>query len=82
MVFIRKLRPGDRAPVDADRISLSRVCDGRIAWTGSLDRNGNSVSRASSRNFETIQEAETDAIAWARLQGAFELQIDGPWSGA
>lgn len=80
-MFIRKLRPGDRAPVHVDRISLSR-CDGRIAWTGKVDRNGNCVSRASSRNFDTIQEAETDAIAWARHQGAFELQIDGPWSAA
>jgi len=81
-MFIRKLRPGDRAPVDTDRVSLSRVSDGRIAWTASLDRNGNCVSRASSSNFETVQEAETDAIAWARRQGAFELQIEGPWSAS
>ena len=80
-MFIRKLRPGDRAPVNVDRISLSRS-DGHIAWTASLDRNGNVVVRASNRHFETIQEAETDAIAWARLQGAFEIQIEGPWSAA
>lgn len=77
-MFIRKLKPGERAPETADRIYINRLADGRIAWTGSLDGGGKAVFRASSADFGTIQEAETDAIAWARGHGATELLIEGP----
>jgi len=39
---------------------------------------GKAVLGASRSDFATIQEAETDAIAWAREQGTTELQIEGP----
>ena len=77
-VFIRKLKPGERAPETADRIYIERLGDGRISWTGSVDVAGKAVFGASSADFATIQEAETDAIAWARGHGATELQIEGP----
>jgi hypothetical protein len=77
-VFIRKLKPGERAPDTADRIYIERLDDGRISWTGSVDVGGRAVSGASPVDFATIQEAETDAIAWARGHGATELQIEGP----
>ena len=77
-VFIRKLKPGERAPETADRIYLDRLEDGRISWTGSIDVGGKALSGASPTAFATIQEAETDAIAWARGHGATDLQIEGP----
>lgn len=77
-VFIRKLRPGERAPDKADRIYIDRLQDGRISWTGSLEAAGKAVLGASSTSFSTIQEAETDAIAWARGYGSTDLQIEGP----
>lgn len=77
-MFIRKLRPGERAPDTADRIYIGRVGDGRISWTGSVYAGGKAVFGASPADFATIQEAETDAIAWARGHGAIELQIEGP----
>jgi hypothetical protein len=77
-VFIRKLTPGERAPETADRIYIDRLGDGRISWTGSVDVGGKAVFGASPADFATIQEAETDAIAWAREHGATELQIEGP----
>jgi hypothetical protein len=79
-VFIRKLKPGERASDTADRIYLDRLGDGRIAWTGSVDAGGKAVLGASPGDFATIQEAETDAIAWARGHGATKLQIEGPGS--
>jgi hypothetical protein len=77
-VFIRKLKPGERAPEKADRICIDRLGDGRISWTGSVDVGGKAVISSSPADFATIQEAETDAIAWARVHGATELQIEGP----
>ena len=77
-VFIRKLQPGERAPDQADRICLSRLADGRISWTGSVDASGKAVCGVSLTDFATIQEAETDAIAWARARGTTTLQIEGP----
>ena len=77
-MFIRKLRPGERAPDKADRINIDRLADGRISWTGSLRAAGKAVLGASATGFSTIQEAETDAIAWARGYGATALQIEGP----
>jgi hypothetical protein len=77
-MFIRKLQPGERAPETADRICISRLAGGRIAWTGSVGAGGKPVHGASPADFATVQEAETDAIAWARARGTTELQIEGP----
>jgi hypothetical protein len=77
-VFIRKLKPGERAPESTDRVYIDRLADGRISWTGSVDVGGKAVFGASPADFATIQEAETDAIAWARKHGATKLQIEGP----
>jgi hypothetical protein len=77
-VFIRRLQPGERAPDTADRICVYRLTDGRISWTGSVDAGGKAVRGASPADFATVQEAETDAIAWARARGTTELQIEGP----
>ena len=77
-MFIRKLRPGERAPDKADRIHINRLGDGRISWTGSVYARGKAVFGTSPAEFATIQEAETDAIAWARGHGTTELQIEGP----
>jgi hypothetical protein len=77
-VFIKKLKPGERAPETADRIYIDRLPDGRIAWTGSVDVGGKAVFGASPAEFATVQEAETDAIAWAKGHGATDLLIEGP----
>ena len=79
-MFIRKLKPGERAPETADRIQITRLGDGRVSWSGSLEVGGRAVTAASPGGFATIQEAETDAIAWARKHGSSELQIEGPKS--
>lgn len=77
-MFIRKLRPGERASEKTDRICLDRLKSGRISWTGLLDAGRKAVMAASPVDFASVQEAETDAIAWARGHGATELQIEGP----
>jgi len=77
-VFIRKLRPGERALNNADRIYIERLTDGRICWSGSVHAGGKAVLGASPTDFATIQEAETDAIAWARGHGTTKLEIEGP----
>ena len=76
-MFIRKLKPGQRAAETADRVYVRRLADGRISWTGSVDVDGKAVLGSSPVDFGTVQEAETDAIAWATAQGATELQIEG-----
>lgn len=77
-MFIRKIKPGERAPESAPRIYIDRLDDGRFSWTGSVEVGGETVLGGSPDHFATIQEAETDAIAWARARGATELQIEGP----
>jgi hypothetical protein len=76
-VYIRKLRPGERADA-AHRIHIDRLANGRISWSGSVEAGGMAVFGASSADFATIQEAETNAVAWAKKYGATELQIEGP----
>jgi len=46
--------------------------------SGTPENRHTSTLGASRSDFATIQEAETDAIAWAREQGTTELQIEGP----
>ena len=77
-MFIRKLKPGERAPATVDRITINRLADGQISWIGLVGARGTAVSGASPAAFETVQEAETDAIAWARARGTTNLQIEGP----
>ena len=77
-MYIRKLRPGERAADSADRIYIDRLADGRISWTGSVEAGGKAVLGTSTADFATIQEADIDAIAWARGHGTTELQIEGP----
>jgi hypothetical protein len=77
-MFIRKLKPGERAAEEADRISIARLSTGRISWSCLLDAGRRAVMATSPIDFASIQEAETDAIAWARGHGATELQIEGP----
>src|ERR1700741_3035772 len=55
-VFIRKLRPGERAPDKADRIHINRLGDGRISWTGSVYARGKTVLGTGPAEFATIQE--------------------------
>lgn len=74
-MFIRKLNPGERAPDSADRISINRLADGLMSWTGSVDARGTPLLGASPAAFATVQEADTDAIAWARAQGTTNLQM-------
>jgi len=33
-MFIRKLRPDERAPATADRVRIDRLPDGRMTWNG------------------------------------------------
>ena len=78
-MFIRKLQPGERAAETVDRVCIHRLEGGRIAWTGSVGLGGQqAVGTSPAANFASIQEAETDAIAWARSHGATNLQIQGP----
>jgi len=77
-VFIKKVKPGEPVCGSAPRIYIDRLDDGRFSWTGSVDVGGEPVLGGSPDHFATIQEAETDAIAWARSRGATELEIEGP----
>jgi len=75
-MFIRKLRPNERAPVTVDRICIDRLPDGMITWSGSV-RVGNTILTSNGRAmFGTVQEAETDGINWARGHGTSQLLID------
>jgi hypothetical protein len=74
-MFIRKLRPNETAATTADRICIGRLPDGRMTWSGSVTIKGVPVCRSGS-GFPTIQEAETDAINWARGRGAANLYIE------
>lgn len=77
-MFIKKFKPGERARETAPCIYIDRLDDGRFSWTGSIDVNGEAVLGGSPGQFATVQEAETDAIAWARGRGATELHIEAP----
>lgn len=77
-MFIKKIKSGQRGLGTAHCIYVDRLDDGRFSWTGSIEVAGEAVLGGSPGGFVTIQEAETDAIAWARGRGATELQIVGP----
>jgi hypothetical protein len=75
-MFIRKLRPDERAPATADRIRIDRLPDGRMTWDGLVIVGGAPVRSSGGGMFATVQEAETDAINWARGHGTSLLLID------
>jgi hypothetical protein len=74
-MFIKKLRPEEKAPATADRVCIDRLPDGHMTWNGSVIVGGAPV-RGGGRKFSTVQEAETDAINWARGHGTSQLLID------
>jgi hypothetical protein len=80
-VFIKKLRPSERAPANVDHICIVKMPGGRMTWSGLVNVAGAVVRSAGGAMFTTIAEAETDAIAWARRQGTSQLLIDvsGVW---
>ena len=47
-----------------------------MTWSASLKVGKNEVLGTGRTQFDTVQEAETDAIKWARGHGASELFID------
>jgi hypothetical protein len=73
-MFIRMLRPSEQAPAAVDLICINRLPDGLVTWSGSV-RVGGTPVHGKGRKFATIQEAETDAIEWARRHGASRLFI-------
>jgi len=75
-MFIRKLRPSERAPAAADCICINRRADGQMSWSGSLSVGDRVVRGVSRAIFATIGQAETDAIEWARGHGTSQLFID------
>jgi hypothetical protein len=74
-MFIRKLRPNERATATANHICLDRR-DGAVTWSGSVRAAGTTLVAAGRAKFGTIQEAEVDAIKWARGHGTSQLLID------
>ena len=75
-MFIKKLMRTQRAPAMDDHICIVRLPDGLITWKGSVGRQGAAVRADGRTKFETIHEAETDAINWARAHGTAHLYID------
>lgn len=75
-MFIRKLRPNERAESRSDRISISRSRDGVVSWSGCLHLGRDPKLEAHGGAYVTVQEAETAGIAWAKSEGALKLVID------
>ena len=74
-MFIRKLRPHERAATTVNHICIVR-CHGVVTWSGSIRIAGATLAAAGRAKFETIQEAEADGIKWARGHGTSQLLID------
>jgi hypothetical protein len=75
-MFIRKLRPSERAAPTVNHICIDRDQTGMVVWSGSVTSASTAAASAPGAKFRTIQEAEIDAIKWARSQGTCELLID------
>jgi len=75
-MFIKKLPRNERAPATVDRVCMYRLDDGTMTWSGSIKVGSATPVGARGATFETIQEAETDAIQWARGHGTPRLLID------
>jgi hypothetical protein len=74
-MFIRKLRPHERAAATVNHIRIHRR-DGMVSWRGSVHVGGANMVADGRAKFETIQEAEADAIKWAGRNGTSQLLID------
>jgi hypothetical protein len=74
-MYIRKLRPDERATATVDHICIDRR-DGMLTWSGSVRVAGVAMVATGRAKFGTIQEAELDAIKWARGHGTSQLLID------
>ncbi len=73
---ITRLKPGERAPDTADRIHINSFPDGKNGWTGALGLAGSALFGVSKNEHRSIQEAEAEAIEWARQNGIEALTIE------
>lgn len=73
---ITRLKPGERASDEDDRIYIDRLSDDRVAWAGSIAVGGSAVFGTSRINHPTIEAAEAEAVEWAASHGASEIIIE------
>lgn len=74
---IKIVRVGrDQAPSTADRLAVHISGCGLYAWSGAIESNGRAIFDGSDPEFQTADEAETAAIAWAVDHGVHEVAIE------
>ena len=76
-VRIIRLKRG-KASLSADRVYIYRTDFDRFAWSGVVHAAGEPVFGHGPAEFETLDDAETDAAAWAGGHGTTELLVEVP----
>jgi hypothetical protein len=73
---IIRLKPGERAPTNADRVYINSLRDRKIGWSGAIAVGRDGLFGLGENEYRTAREAEVEAIAWAKRHGVVELQIE------
>jgi len=76
-VRITRLKRGE-ASLSANRVYIYRTDFDRFAWSGIVHVAGEPVFGHGTAEFETLDDAEADAAAWADGRGATELLVEVP----
>jgi hypothetical protein len=71
-----RLKPGERAPEGADRIHIHVLPNGKAGWDGSVAFSREAVFGVSENSERLADDAEAEAIEWARGHGATELFVE------
>jgi hypothetical protein len=66
------------ASLSADRVYIYQTDFDRFAWSGVVVVAGESVFGHGPAEFGSLDDAETDAAAWASGHGATELLVEVP----
>ena len=73
---ITRLKPGERAPEDADRIHINKLPNGRHGWTGSVGYASEALFGLGKNEDQSAEDAEAEGIAWAEMRGVTHLMIE------
>ena len=74
---IKIVRVGrDQAPSTADRLAVHMSGCGLYAWSGAIVSTGRAIFDGSDPEFQTADEAEAAAIAWALDHGINEVVLE------
>jgi hypothetical protein len=72
---LTRLTVGEISVAESDLIHISRLPDGTTRWTGMLIQESGILRTRSAGRRRSLEQAEAEAVKWAKRNGAAQLVI-------